>query len=276
MKKVIACIDGSPVTTAVCDYAAWASLKMDAPLLLLHVLDKSTQPSETDLSGNIGLGSQEALLKELADLDAKRARLALEQGQLMLKAARERAINDGVPDPETIQRHGDLVNTLLEMESDARLWVLGKHDENLAEHLGSRLESAVRALHRPILVTSVEFKEPERILIAFDGSKTTRKGIDMVADSPLFRGVECHIAMAGNDSKSLEWARKRLQDAGFAVVAKMQSGEVERVLCDYRRDHNIDMVVMGAYGHSVIRRFLVGSTTTNMIRNARVPVLLLR
>ncbi len=33
---------------------------------------------------------------------------------------------------------------------------------------------------------------------------------------------------------------------------------------------------MGAYGHSVIRRFLVGSTTTSVIRNATVPVLLLR
>lgn len=276
MSKVIACIDGTSITPAVCDYAAWASLKMDAPLLILHTLDKSEFPTESNLSGNIGLGSRESLLEELSELDAKRARLALEQGRLMLEAARDRAIADGINNPITMQRHGDLVGTLLDMENEARLWVLGKHDENLAEHLGSRLESAVRALHKPILVTSSEFKQPRRVLIAFDGSMTTKKGIEMIAASSLFTGVECHIVMAGNNVAALEWAQQKLETAGFDVTTSMQGGEVEKVLCDYRRDHDIDMIIMGAYGHSVIRRFLVGSTTTNMIRNAQVPVLLLR
>ncbi len=276
MSKVIACIDGTAITPAVCDYAAWASLKMKAPLLILHTLDKSTFPTESNLSGNIGLGTRESLLEELSELDEKRARLALEQGRLMLEAARDRAIADGVDNPVTMQRHGDLVGTLMEMEDEARLWVLGKHDENLAEHLGSRLESAVRALHKPILVTSSAFKEPQRVLIAFDGSMTTKKGVEMVAASPLFAGVACHIVMAGSNAGALAWAQQKLETAGFDVTTSMQNGEVEKVLCDYRREHDIDMIIMGAYGHSVIRRFLVGSTTTNMIRNARVPVLLLR
>ncbi len=276
MNKVIACIDGTSVTPAVCDYAAWASLRLEAPLLILHVLDKSEFPTQPNLSGNIGLGSREALLEELSELDEKRAKLALEQGRLMLEAARDRAIADGVAAPQTMQRHGDLVGTLLDLEEEARLWVLGKHDDHLAEHLGSRLESAVRALHRPILVTSVDFTEPKRIMIAFDGSATTKKGVEMVAASPLFRGIECHVVMVGGNRGSLDWARQKLENAGFDVTASLLTGEVEKVLCDYRRDHAIDMIVMGAYGHSVIRRFLVGSTTTNMIRNARVPVLLLR
>jgi Universal stress protein UspA and related nucleotide-binding proteins len=33
---------------------------------------------------------------------------------------------------------------------------------------------------------------------------------------------------------------------------------------------------MGAYGHSRIRQFFVGSTTTNMIRTTPTPLLLLR
>jgi nucleotide-binding universal stress UspA family protein len=36
-------------------------------------------------------------------------------------------------------------------------------------------------------------------------------------------------------------------------------------------------VVMGAYGHSTIRQFLVGSTTTKMMQHTTdVPLLLLR
>lgn len=280
MTKVLACIDGTDVSPAVCDYAAWASLRMTAPLLLLHVLDKSEYPIQSNLSGNIGLGSREALLEELAALDEKRSRLALEQGRELLAAARARAVAAGVTDPATRQRHGSLVETLVEMEDGARLVVLGKHDEHLGEHVGSRLESVVRTLHRPILVTTPEYHRPRRVMLAFDASATTRKGIEMVAASPLFRGLPCHVVMVGADSAEhraqLDWARDTLTTAGFDAPAALRAGEVERVLCDYRREQDIDLLIMGAYGHSVIRRFLVGSTTTSVIRDATVPVLLLR
>lgn len=280
MPNVMACIDGTSVSPAVSDYAAWASRRMSAPLVLLHVLDKSEYPIDTNMTGNIGLGSRESLLEELAALDEKRGRIALEQGRLMLEAARDRAVADGVAEPITRQRHGSLVDTLVELEAETRLLVMGKHDENLGVHVGSRLETVVRTLHRPILVSPPSFKPPERVLLAFDGSATTCKGVDMVAGSPLFRGLPCHVVMAGSDNPQnrgqLEWARHTLEAADFEVTTALLPGEVERALCDYRAEHGIDLVVMGAYGHSVIRRFLVGSTTTGMIRNATVPVLLLR
>jgi nucleotide-binding universal stress UspA family protein len=40
-KKVMACIDASPYAQAVCDYAVWAAKKLDAPMSLVHVLDKA-------------------------------------------------------------------------------------------------------------------------------------------------------------------------------------------------------------------------------------------
>ena len=45
MNNVLACIDGSPQAAAVCDCAAWASLQLDAPLTLLHVLDQQQYPA---------------------------------------------------------------------------------------------------------------------------------------------------------------------------------------------------------------------------------------
>lgn len=280
MTHVITCIDGTEVSTAACDYGAWASLRLDAPLQFLHVLEKAEYPEQSNLSGNIGLGSREALLEELAALDEKRGRLALEQGKLMLEAARERALADGVAHPTSRQLHGSLVETLAGIEDSIRLLVMGRHDENLGAHVGSRLESVVRMLHRPILITTPEFTPPQRVMLAFDGSATTRKGVEMVAGSPLLRGLPCHLVMVGSDNaanrEQLDWARRTLEAAGFEAPVSLQSGEVERVLCDYRSANSIDLLVMGAYGHSVIRRFLVGSTTTNVMRNASVPVLLLR
>ncbi|MEX0745174.1 MAG: universal stress protein [Phycisphaeraceae bacterium] len=281
--QVLAAIDGSQFSEGVCDYAAWASQALEAPLTFLHVVDNHPQTAEADLSGNIGLGSREHLLEELATLDEQRAKVAQEQGRLMLKAAKERAMEKGVADPATRQRNGTLVETLEELESEIRLLVVGKRGETAhqaSEHLGSNLERVVRTLHRPILMVSEAFRTPAKVMLAFDGSKTTRKGVEMLAKSPLFDGIPVHVVIVGaetGDNRSqLDWALATLRDAGHAAEGAIRAGEVEQTLHAYQDEHGIDLLVMGAYGHSRIRHLLVGSTTTTMLRKASVPVLLLR
>lgn len=282
--KVLACIDHSSYTPAVCDYAAWAALQMSAPLEFIHVLDRHPEiPKKRDLSGSIGLGAQEALLEDLSALDEKMSRIAQERGRLMLEGAKQRAIDDGVAAPEGRQRHGELVETLAELETSARLFVLGKRGEaaeSAPQHIGSNLERVARALHRPILVVPKAYKQPGAIMVAFDGSATTRKGIEMIASSPLFRGSPCHVVMAGAESAAasahMDWAGGMLRRAGFDTHLALVAGEPEAVLANYLQAHDIDVLVMGAYGHSRIRQLLVGSTTTIMIRTVAVPLLLLR
>lgn len=284
MTNVVACIDGSNTTPAVCDYAAWASQRLNAPLHFLHVLDKAENPVPIDFTGNIGTGSREALLKELTELDEKRGKIALEHGHLMLDFAKSRAQDFGIKGPICRQRHGDLVDTLIEMENDIRLLVMGKQGavgDSIGDHVGNNLERVVRTMHRPILVTPQSYRAPISIMIAFDGSPTTRKGVEMVASSPLFKGLPCHIVMVSNDNKEvsehLSWAKTTLEAAGFTVITSVVAGDVKHALCHYRDQNNIGMVIMGAYGHSKIRQFLVGSTTTKMIQHTtNVPLLLLR
>ncbi|MDN3557086.1 universal stress protein [Halomonas maura] len=282
-EQVMAAIDGSQFSEGVCDYAAWASLALGAPLTFLHVVDNHPQTAEADLSGNIGLGSREHLLEELSHLDEQRAKVAQEQGRLMLQAARERAIEDGVAEPATRQRNGTLVETLAELEDDIRLLVVGKRGETAhqaSEHLGSNLERVVRSLHRPILMVPEGFQRPEKVMIAFDGSKTTRKGVEMLASSPLFKGIPCHVLIVGADTgdnrSQLDWALATLREVGHEAEGAIRAGEVEETLRAYSEEHAINLVVMGAYGHSRIRHLLLGSTTTTVLRRASIPVLLLR
>ena len=283
MNQIMACIDGSAQAAAVCDCAAWASLQLDAPLTLLHVLDQQQYPAAGNLSGIIGLGSREYLLEELAALDEKRSKLALEEGRMMLDSARQRVITAGIAQPDVRQRHGDLVETLRDLEADIRLLVIGKQGEDSGNDLqliGSQLESVIRTLHRPILVTPASFSVPTSVMLAFDGSDTSRKGVEMLASSPLFKGIPIHLVMVGDDNGEhralLDSARDALVSAGFDVHIALRSGEVEPALHAYQAEHQIGLLVMGAYGHSRIRQFLVGSTTSRMIRSTTTPLLLLR
>lgn len=282
MNHVLACIDGSAQAAAVCDCAAWASQRLEVPLVLLHVLDRQQFPATGNLSGIIGLGSREYLLEELAALDEKRSKLALEEGRMMLAAAKQRVIAAGVAQPECRQRHGDLLESLHDLQADIRLLVIGRQGEDSSglQLIGSQLESVIRTMHRPILVTPASFTPPKSLLLAFDGSATTRKGVEMIVSSPLLRGVAIHLVMVGADSGEnralLKSAEEALVAAQFEVHTALLGGEVEPILHAYQAQHAIDLLVMGAYGHSRIRQFLVGSTTTSMLRSTTTPLLLLR
>lgn len=61
------------------------------------------------------------------------------------------------------------------------------------------------------------------------------------------------------------------------TVAHLLSGAcVAGALVEYQSNHAVDLTVMGAYGHSRIRQFFVGSQTTNLLQRSLTPLLLLR
>ncbi|MDX1392415.1 MAG: universal stress protein, partial [Rheinheimera sp.] len=147
-------------------------------------------------------------------------------------------------------------------------------------HMGLHVERVIRSLHKPILLTQQRYTEPKRIMLAYDGSDTAHKGLQMLATSPLVRGLPVHLVMAGADVEAAQVqmasAAQILRDAGFDTKTAIVAGEPETVLHQYQQQHVIDLMVMGAYGHSRIRQFIVGSTTTAMICNAKCSLLILR
>ncbi len=280
---VMACLDVSTYNPAVVDYAAWASQRLSADLQCLHVLeDRSKRSAGVDFSGTIGIDAQSHLLDELAELDARRSRVEMQQGRAMLEQACSRAAEAGALNPKALQRQGPLAQALTELEDRVRLFVLGKRGESAGingDHLGANLERVVRSVHRPTLVSSRSFRPVERFAIAFDGSPTTQKCVEMVCMSPLLSGLECHVVMAGTSSEgneALDRAVERLRDAGFEPRTHVEAGDAERVIADHVEQLDIDLLVMGAYGHSRIRRMIVGSTTTALLQSCRIPILLLR
>ena len=283
MSKIIACIDGSLVTNTVCDYAAWFSDKLNSPIKLLHVIDKPKAKAPQDLSGAIGLGSRETLLKELVELEERKGKIELEHGQILLREAKNYLLEKFSIDAQSFQRHGSVLETIMGMEDDIRVLVMGKHG-NETEHdsskIGTHIENVVRALHKPVLITSAPFSPPKSFLIAFDGSQTARKCVERIASSPLLKGLAVHLVYVGNPNSEMQnqlsWAKEQLESQGFNITSNTLDGEVDKAIINYAEQHQTDLLVVPAYGHSKIRQFFIGSTTTKVITSANKPVLLLR
>lgn len=282
--KILACVDQSHFANFVADYAAWAALRLHAPLEFLHVIDRHPEiGSGEDHSGAIGIDAQEVLLTKLSEQDAARTKAERERARLFLNGLRKRAITAGVESPDVRQRHGNLEETLVEQVPGVRLFVLGRRGESAEttqRDLGRNVERVVRALQKPILTVTDNFREPRRAMIAFDGGAATRRAVQFVATGPLFRGLPVHLLMSGKQTqdaaKQLDWAKETLEKAGFQAPASLVPGDAESVIARTVQDQEIDLLIMGAYAHSPLRSLIFGSTTTDLLRSSKIPTLLIR
>lgn len=284
--NVIACVDGSNLTKAVCDYAAWMANQLHSPLTLLHSINHHQETSKTsDLSGNIGLGSQEHLMQQITELEQQQSKLKLQQGKLILQAAKERILEkNNINEINCSHRHGDLIESLIELEDSIGVLVLGlrgqvHHDQ--PHQIGAKLEAIIRSLHRPILIVNDSFKQPNKIMIAYDGSTAAQKAVDMVAESPAFNTLECHLVCVNKNEntacKLLDQAHQKLNsNQSLKVIKTILAGKTDEELCAFQTAQDIDLTIMGAFSHTRIHDMLLGSFTHKMLLNTNKTLLLLR
>lgn len=281
--RILALVDGSAHARSVCQHTAWIAETLGASVDLLHVLGRREGGAVTDLSGALRLGARSALLAELADLDAKRSKLAQAKGRAILDDAQALLTEGGVADITPRLRQGDLLEALSEIEPTLRALVIGKRGEAAgyaADHLGSNLERVLRATRVPVFVAAESYRPIRRALVAYDGGDSARVALGRMAGNPVFAGLEITLACASAGARDcqsrLDEAQAILAAGGITAQTAVVSGEPDVALQRMVDEGGFDLLVMGAYGHSRIRSLIIGSTTTAMIRSARIPVLLYR
>ncbi|MBE9029108.1 universal stress protein [filamentous cyanobacterium LEGE 11480] len=287
MNRILLCTDGSIFSQSSYQYGAWFAQRLAAAIDVLHVSDARGQAASEarNLSGSIGLGASETLLNELVSLEHEKAKLDHQRAKLVLQEAKKLLTQHGVETIKTIHETGFLVDCLHHFEAAADLIVLGKRGETAefaSGHLGANLERIIRSSHKPCIVTSRQFKPIEQILVAYDGSPSAKKMLEFLKTSPVFQGLAVHIvtvAKNGGDataSQQLEEARNSMQRVEVKATCAVIQGNPEIAISHYCTEHNISLLMMGAYGHSRIRHLVIGSTTAQILRSCHIPVLVYR
>lgn len=279
--KVLVCIDGSQYSESCCAYAVWVAKRLNAEIDIVYVTDlrQFEVPFVADLSGSLGLQPYQSIMGELQQLEKQKADLVLQQAESQIR----KAGFDG--EVRRIHKTGFLVDSLSDLEESAELIAIGKRGENAnfaTEHLGSTMERVVRASKRPCLVASRSFKPVERMMLAYENVPSCNSAIDYLCNSICFSDIELHlVSVARHDDEAevladLKSAEDRLRSAGLSTICQMLHGAVAHALADYANESRIGMLAMGAYGHSKIRHLIIGSTTTEILRDCRLPTLLFR
>lgn len=279
--KILACIDGSQYSQSCCEHAVWAADRLEASIEVVYVTDlrQFEVPFVADLGGSLGLQPYQSIMGELQQLEDKKATLVLDQA--------EGSIRDAGYTGEITRVHktGFLVDSLSELEESAELIVIGKRGENAnfaAEHLGSTMERVARAARKPCLVASRAFNPIQKLMLAYQNVASCNAAIDYLCNAKGFSNIEIHlVGVSRSDDESvvlsdLHKAEDKLKSAGLQVNCQMLHGSVAATLAAYAQEQGINLLAMGAYGHSKIRHLIIGSTTTEILRDCRLPTILFR
>ncbi len=284
MSPILVCTDGRNYAPSALQHAAWAAGRLGVGIEVLHVLDHHRErASGLDLTGAIGIDASAQVTDALTQLEEAEGREQRLKGKAILEEARRQLEGLGVTDAVLIQRHGSLVETVEEIGSRYELVVLGERGESgntSRVNIGSQVERVIRSTIRPVLLVEREFRPIERFLLAYDGGPSVTRAMDFLVGHGLLSGCACHLVRAGRIDDDAKWylgeAAARMAAAGYRVTHEAIGGAPEDVLPAAIERMDSQLVVMGAYGHSPIRRLLLGSTTTIMIRSSQVPLLLFR
>ena len=277
MNRVIACIDSSPCINAVADAAACVAQQTQRELVLLQVLDYYPASYHLgEISGVIGFESNAMLLKELAELEQKQSELALDYSNNLLGHISELIQEKYGIKATQIQEKGDFLEQSFHVLNEQDIVLIGRVGERSAEKqksIGSNVENFIRGAKCTVMTVGETFKPPTRFIFAYEDSPTCKDMMKRVAKSDLLKQLQCHLLYVGDHPEVLEIPTEYLHNAGLNVVVEYRYGDVAENILDYQNEHQIQLIVLGAYSRSKVRQFFLGSITTNIFRNSPVPLL---
>jgi len=283
-KMILACIDGSDLGNKVVEYAIFLAKSSQVPLKFLHTIEHSHHSEHIHREGNLTPNMKEHLLDELSDEERLESKQLISEGKAILDAAKQQAEQAGLSNIIAKQRHGSLPDALVDLEPEISLVVLGSKGEDHKgdkQGLGTQLEEAIRSIQTPVFIVKSDFSEPKKIMFAFNGSPTSVKALQLVAQGQFFnQEVELHVvAVKANIDESqtlINEAETLLSKENIKATTKALQGDVIEQLTIYQQQNDIDVTSMGAFSHGKVHGFFFGSFTTRMLLESTTNFLLIR
>jgi nucleotide-binding universal stress UspA family protein len=146
------------------------------------------------------------------------------------------------------------------------------------------IEAALFGSGRPVLIVPYIQQgalELDRVMVCWDGSRSAARA---VADSMPFlmraKAIEI-VVVTGEQGKRTEIAgadiAHHLARHGLNVELKETARgdlDVANTILSHAADAGSDMIVMGGYGHSRLREFVLGGVTRGLLTSMTVPTLM--
>lgn len=141
------------------------------------------------------------------------------------------------------------------------------------------VEAALFDSGRPVLIVPYAQQgvaKFDRIMLCWDGSRSAARAL---ADAfPFLQRAKAIEVFTVESGKSLAVSASDVVDhlARHNLKAEIQrvataDADVARQICSHAADSQMDLVVMGGYGHSRLREFVLGGATRDVLGGMTIP-----
>ena len=149
---------------------------------------------------------------------------------------------------------------------------------------GAIIEGALFDSGRPVIIVPYVHRAPlkfDHVMISWDGSRPAARAI--ANSMPLLKRAEhIEVVIVGNErgkQDEIEGADigRHLARHGLNIGVQRISHDkidIADALLSHAADSNADLIVMGGYGHSRVREFVLGGVTQSTLHSMTVPVLM--
>lgn len=274
IRDILVHLDATPAMPARLDLAAALAGRYGARLIGLAVIDIALPPIATPDGGGAALGPLLDAMRRDALAEAEGIRARFEQTMSRTGIAGEWRMVEGLSG-ELVAHHG----------RTADLVVLGQPDpSDGAPNATAVFEGALFSSGRPVLVVphTGRFGQVGRCpLIAWNGQREAARAIHDAL--PLIAGAERAVLLTvgpepteGEADPAAEILRHLAHHDLPVSAAHEVAGDlaVADILLNRAAESGADLLVMGAYGHSRLREFVLGGATRSILRQMTLPVLM--
>jgi nucleotide-binding universal stress UspA family protein len=274
LKDVVVNLSGRGPQDFAADYAASVAATFGASITGISFLYEPVIPD-----GTLG-GVPVDLIELQREENAKVAQDAISRFEAALKkagAAGETRMLDAT--------FGGAPTLFAQIARRFDLAVVGQAQRDQGATDALMIEGALFESGRPIIVVPYIQKRGltlERVLACWDGSRTAARAI---GDAMPFleRAKAVDIVMVAEERKESDeettgakMSEHLARHGVKATIKRMAKGDIaiQDVILSYAADSGADLMVMGGYGHSRLREFILGGVTRGILTEMTVPVLM--
>jgi len=120
-------------------------------------------------------------------------------------------------------------------------------------------------------------KEVVVIHVVDDLSIELPEGADLLNEKELYKILpEVDQEYVTSLIERLEAIKKILEDEGLIAKLYLKYGNIPKQIVEVAKQEKVKLIVMGAHGKGLLTEILLGSVSTDVIRNAECPVLIVK
>lgn len=281
IKRILVALDPDEDTPVATQYAIALARNFDASLTGLAVVDTSNI-YPTAITGEIdSTHHARNLWEELSEESRRVAKTLLDKFKSSVEKAGVRYT--------AIKKEGASYERIIEGMKYHDLLIAGRDSHffyNEPKRETKTLAQVVKHGVAPTLVITNNYREINRVLVAFDGSNAAARSLKSFVQLMPY-GKELEVELLYIDDKNireekqpaesiLDLAEYYVGEHGFQNISKtvLKNGKPAVKILDRQKETAADLVILGAHSVSAIRRVTFGSTTHELITKTNTPLFL--